>query len=375
MDPEGEKMQMLHGYNQNSAKSQMIYKFLLDYLRTKDIRHFKRVIEDSLKKQPPVIDVNYAYPNQSYETCLDIACKNGLPEFAKFLLDKGATLNRVNKAHNRGPIHFAVDYGHRDVLGVLLDEPTINPNLEAGQQTALHIAVKKNDEEAASLLLEKGASPNIPDNRGRTALHMAAIKSRRNMVNLILQKTKILDLDTYRDYNDQTAREALQENLPDIQLPPVEKRGVNGHDLKYYLNANDEKNFLKCLQIAQSDVVYNVAEDLIEIAVQKNLKDAATALLENTRGIGCNLEKAASLTVQLGSPYILRQILDTDVEVKDELLLNACLELGMPSREGSGNMDDRVECLKLILQREDVDVRCTDGKYYFQFNKLYLHRM
>ncbi|OAD55186.1 Transient receptor potential cation channel protein painless [Eufriesea mexicana] len=339
MDPEGEALQMhlLHGYTSNSKKTPKIYTLLLDYLRTKNIRHFKCLIDESLKKQPPVIDINYAYPNRSNETCLDIACKNGLPEFVKFLLEKGATLNRVNEAHNRGPIHFAVDYGHRDILSILLDELTINPNLEAGQQTALHIAVKKNDEESASLLLEKGASPNIPNNKGLTALHMAAMKGQRNMVNLILQKAKILDLDTYKDYNNQTTREVLQKKLPNIQLPPVEKRGVNVHDLKYYLNANDEMNFLKCLQIVHSDVVNNVAEDLIEMAVQKNFEDAVIALLEKTRGIGSNLEKAANLAVQLGSPYILR-------------------------KEGSGSMDDRLECLKLILQREDVDVRCIDSK-------------
>ena len=65
------------------------------------------------------------------------------------------------------------------MLAVLLDEPTLNPNLEAGQQTALHMAVKKNDLNCAELLLEKGASPNIPNNKGLTALHMAAERKRR----------------------------------------------------------------------------------------------------------------------------------------------------------------------------------------------------
>ncbi|XP_076179323.1 transient receptor potential cation channel family member painless [Ptiloglossa arizonensis] len=363
MDPEDEFMQMhlLHDYTPVLARS--YYRQLLDCLHTKDIRKFKSLVEQSLRRQPPSININHAYQDRADETFLDIACKNGLPEFVSFLLEKGANVNRVNEAHNRGPIHFATEKGHTDVLRILLDEPTINPNLEAGQQTALHIAVKTKDLRCAELLLDKGASPNIPNSKGLTALHMAAMKGQRNMVDLILQKSRhALDLDNYKDYNDQTTRDVLQEKLADVPLPSVQKRGVNVHDLKYYLNANDETNFLKCLSVVQDDVVNNVAEDLLEMAAQRNFKETIIALLERVKGTGCNLEKAANLAIQRGSPDILRELLNTDIEVGSDLLLNACLELGVPGSEGTENMPDRLECLKLILDREDVDVRCTDNK-------------
>ncbi|PBC32290.1 Transient receptor potential cation channel protein painless [Apis cerana cerana] len=370
MDLKDETLQMhlLHDYTTNSIKSQTkgtkeIYKLLLDYLRTKNFRHFKCLVEQNLKKQPFIININYAYPNQSNETCLDIACKNGLSEFVKFLLEKGAKVNRINEVHNRGPIHFATENGHADVLSILLDEPTINPNLEVVQQTALHMAVKKNDLKCASLLLEKGASPNIPNNKGLTALHIAAMKDYRNMVNLILEKTKhALNLDTYKDFNNQTTRQILQKKIPNILLPPIEKQNVNIHDLKYYLNANDEVNFLRCLKIVQNDVLNNDIEKLIEMAVQKNFKEAIILLLERTKEIKCNLEKAANLAIQRGSPHILRRILETDIEIKSDLLLNACIELNIPHKTGSEDMNDRLECFNLILEREDVDVRCIDGK-------------
>lgn len=371
MDPEDESIQthLLHNYTAAPMRSQIIYKLLLDSLRLKDIRSFKNLIEQSLKKQPSSIDINYPYPSRSDETCLDIACKNGLPEFVRFLLEKGAKVNRINEAHNRGPIHFATENGHVEVLTVLLDEPTLNPNLEAGQQTALHMAVKKNDLNCAELLLEKGASPNIPNNKGLTALHMAAMKGQRDMVNLILQKSKHgLDLDNYKDYNNQTTRDVLQKKFTDIPLPAVQKRGVNVHDLKYYLNANDEANFLKCLKLVQDDVVNNVAEDLIEMAVQRNFKDTVAALLEKTKGNSCSLEKSANIAIQQGLPNILWQILSMDTEIdKNLLLLNACVELGIPGKEESGSMSSRLECLKIILERDDVDVRCADSEYFSHF--------
>ncbi|KOC66313.1 Transient receptor potential cation channel protein painless [Habropoda laboriosa] len=364
MDPEDESLDMhlLHDYTPN-PRFQDIYKQLWDHLCARNYESFRNIFERYLKKQPLRINVNYSYSDRSEETLLDIACKNGFSEFVQFLLEKGAIVNRVNQAHNRGPIHFATEKGHVNVLRVLLEEPTINPNLEAGQQTALHMAVKKNYLDCAELLLQKSASPNIPNNKGLTALHMAAMQSEKDMINLIMEKTKHkVDLDSYKDYNNQTTREVLQEQLPDIQLPPVDSREGNDHNLKYYLNANDEMNFLKCLKTVKDDVVNNIAEDLIEMAVERRFRDAVIELLDRTKKSVRNLEKAANLAIQQGLPHILCEILNTDLEVKNDLLLNACIELDMLEKASTGTIDKRLECLNLILEREDVDVRCTDSK-------------
>ncbi|XP_076230831.1 transient receptor potential cation channel family member painless [Calliopsis andreniformis] len=366
MDPEDDliHMHLLRDYTLNILKSQTLHKQLLESLHLKDFKSFKSLFEQILKTQSTSFDVNYVHPNESDKTYLDIACKNGLTEFVKFLLAAGAKVNRVNESYNRGPIHFAAENGHTEVLDVLLDEPTINPNLEAGHQTALHMAVKRNDFNSVELLLTKGASPNIPNNKGLTALHMAAMKGQRDIVELILQKSQhALDLDSYKDYNDETTRDVLQKNLPDISLPSVQKRGANVHDLKYYLNANDEMNFFKCIKTVPDDVVNNVVEDLIEMAVQRNLKNTVNTLLEKIQGHGYNLDKAANIAIQRGSPNILELILNANGEVRSSnLLLNACLELDIPGKENSQIMSDRLKCLKLILERDDVDVRCTDSK-------------
>ncbi|XP_031848725.2 transient receptor potential cation channel family member painless [Nomia melanderi] len=364
MVPEDDSLQMhlLHDYN-SPMKSGVLYKQLLGSLCSEDIKLFRSLLEQSYKKDPTVIDVNHVYPNQSEETCLDIACRKGLPAFVQLLLDKGANVNRVNKVHNRGPIHFATEKGYQDVLQVLLKDPRINPNLEAGQRTALHMAVKKNDLACAQLLLEKGASPNIPNNKGWTAIHMAAMNGQTDMVQLIFDKsTHVLDFDRYKDHKNQSTRDVLAKIMPDLRLPPpVQNNGANVHDLKYYLNVNDETNFLNCLEVVEDDVVNNVAEDLMEMAVRRDFKDAVSALLKRVREAECNLPEAAKLAVQKGLPDVLRRILSTDVQVGNKLLMDACVELGIPGK-GSEGTADRLECLRLILEREEVDVRCTDNK-------------
>ncbi|XP_024888767.1 transient receptor potential cation channel protein painless-like [Temnothorax curvispinosus] len=365
MDLEEDSLQerLLNVCESTSNSAQILYKLLLDALRSKNFRSFKNIIEHDSKRRSSILNVNYVYPNTE-ETCLDIASKNGLTEFVEFLLLQGAKPNRVNEAHNRAPIHFATEGGHVDTLLALLAEPTINPNIEAGQQTALHIAVRKNDLTCAGLLLENGASASIPNSKGLTALHLAAMKGQREMVELILEKSRQCpDVDTYKDYNDQTTREVIQQRLPDISLPPeCENREVNVHDLKYYLIANDETNFLKSMELVKTEVLHSVDEELLEMIAQRGFHKAAIEILKKLEGRQFSVKKAAQAAVQQSDHAILQALLKVEPNVANDLILSACLELGMPGKRGADNTPDRLKCLKLILEEENVNVRCSDNK-------------
>lgn len=357
---------LLHTYDSSSTSMQMIYKLLLNALRSRDFRTFRNIVEYNLTKQPSAINVNHVLPDHCDETCLDIASRNGLTKFVEYLLSKGAKPNMVNEAHTRAPIHFATEGGHVDTLAALLAEPTINPNLEAGQQTALHIAVRRKDSvgrACAGLLLERGASASIPNSKGQTALHVAAMRGQRDMVELILEKCRQCpDLDSYRDYNGRTAREVIQQRLPDVQLPPnCENRDMNAHDLKYYLLANDEINFTRSLETVKPEVVRGVVEDLLEMAAQRDLRQAVTGLLSKLQQGAFSVKKAARAAVQQGHHSILRELLNVEPEAANDLVLDACLELGMTGKRAD-DTSNQLECLRLILEQENIDVRCTDSK-------------
>lgn len=366
MDLEEDTLQehLLQSYDPSPSSTQILYKLLLHALLTKDFRSFRNTVEHSLQKQPPTLNVNHVYSNHCEDTCLDIACRNALAEFVEFLLRKGAKPNRVNEAHNRAPIHFATESGNVNTLTALLTEPTVNLNLEAGQQTALHIAVRKKDLACAELLLEKGASANIPNSKGLTALHLAAMKGQRDMIELILEKCRQCpDLDSYKDYKNQTTREVIQQKFPDVPLPPKYDREVNVHDLKYYLIANDEMNFLKSLDVIKAEVLHDLADDLLEMAVQRNFHRSVTGILHKLKGNMINVKKAAQAAIEQGHYHILRELLIIEPDIANELVLNACSELGMAGKKGIDNMSDKLECLKLILEQDNVDVRCDDSEY------------
>ncbi|XP_011688410.1 PREDICTED: transient receptor potential cation channel protein painless-like [Wasmannia auropunctata] len=362
MDFEENLMQdcLLDVYDLSPSNTDIFYKLLLDTLKAKDFHSFKNIIHN--RKQPTDLNVNYVYPNTE-ETCLDIASRNGLTEFVQLLLHKRAKPNRINKVYNRAPIHFATEGGHVSTLEALLKESTTNPDFEAGHQTALHIAVRRNDLTCAGLLLENGASASIPNSKGLTALHLAAVKGQRDMVKLILKKSQQCpDVDTYKDYNDQTTREVIQQKLPGVSLPfKHEYRDVNVHDLKYYLIADDETNFLKSMKFVKTKISHDVAEELLEMAVQHNFYKAVIAIIQKFMSQCFNVRKAAEAAVRLSHSAILRELLYVEPKVANDLILSACQQLGIPERR-KNNISDRLECLKLILEQESVDVHCTDSK-------------
>ncbi|KAI4500247.1 hypothetical protein M0802_004664 [Mischocyttarus mexicanus] len=364
MDPEEEALQMhlLREHDQPVAGIQILYKVLMESLRVNDLRAFKNLLGRNSKNQQSIVNVNYVYPNSSDETLLDVACKCGRTEFVELLLENGANPNRVNEAHNRAPIHFAVEGGHVKTLKVLLNNRMINPNIEAAQQTALHIAIRKNHLECVELLLENGASPNVPNNKGLTQLHLAAMKGQRDIVNAIQQKSKqSLDLDTYKDYNGQTTREVLMKKFPDLMLPPARTRDLSVYNLRYFLNANDDINFLRCLDKFNHNLLINDIDELLEMATERNFNDIVKELLDRTQGHTRDLSKAAIIAIQQANSDILRELLKHDSELANELIIDASLELGMPEKQRS-MMTDRLKCLKLILDQDNVDVRCTDNK-------------
>lgn len=347
-----------------------LHKLLLDAIERKNFQSFKQIVEENSKKQLAIKIIEYVDPNTE-DTYLDIASRKGLTEFVEFLLCKGAEINRVNETHNCAAIHFATEGGYVDTLIILLAQCTIDLDLEAEQRTALHIAVEKNDLKCARLLLENGASVSILNSKNLTALHLAAIKGQRDMVKMMLDEfTQSLEIDRYKDYNGHTTREVIEQKWPELKkelsqkLPFKSKNWeVNTQDLKYYLNDSDETNFLRCMEVIQEEIPLGIAENLLMIAVQHNFRKAVTAILNRFEGKHVNIRKAARATIQYGHHIILEELLKVEPQMANDLILSICLKLGMPGNGGIDNTSNRVKCLELILEQNNVNVRCTDSEY------------
>lgn len=369
---DGEEDELLQMCTIREHHNPGLYELLLNSLLAGHYAIFKSLLIRDRKKSPSTIEIDHIYPHPLNKTLLDVACCNGIPEFVELLLEHGANPNKINTAHNRGPIHFVTESGHADALAVLLADPNTNPNLEAARETALHYAVNKNNHKCAKVLLDNNASPNIANSKGATPLHIAAMKSRREMVNLILNHSRIApDLDNFWDFRKKTARDWMTEKLPDIFLPPKTERNVDFNILRFYLDANDEEHFIENLKNVENnhEGIDNDDDDrLLVMAAGRNFIQAVRELIQrknyqqsNYNNNNCGFIEAAQLAVRRGYSEVLNEFLQTDAKIVNELIFPACQELGVPLR-GSYGQASRLKCLTMILEHTNINVRCEDGK-------------
>lgn len=106
---------------------------------------------------------------------LIVAAETGHPAMVRFLLSKGALVER--RSHDgRTALHHAAENGHEDVVEALLEsEASPNQAMNDGR-TALQVAVLGEHHGVVRMLLESGADPN-QHREGTTPLLIAAAYS------------------------------------------------------------------------------------------------------------------------------------------------------------------------------------------------------
>ncbi|KAK0159862.1 hypothetical protein PV327_010928 [Microctonus hyperodae] len=348
------------------------YRNLLYFLQCHQLADFENVLKRNVDRYPPSIDIDHVYIHPINKTLLDIACTDGLDEFVNLLLRFKADPNKLNIVHNRGPVHFAAESGHANVLRVLLKQSGINPNLEAGRETALHFAVRRNDIECVKVLLDHNANPNIPNAKGATPLHVAALIARQEMIDTLINFSRLApDLDNFWDFRKQTPRRLIMDRFPDFQLPLSIEKKVDFNLLRFYLDANDEKNFLNHLTSLDNDAYHEINESrLITIAAGKNFCVAVRKLLERIKNaeIDVDITEGALVAIKCGHPKILKELSESNtLKFTEEMLITSCRELAFSSSLLRTEQSGKLECLKMILDQPNINVRCQDGTYLTKF--------
>ncbi|KAM7184541.1 hypothetical protein V8F20_012187 [Naviculisporaceae sp. PSN 640] len=90
----------------------------------------------------------------------------------------------------RTALHRAAEYGHMQMVKLLVTKGAkVNHRCSFGD-TALNWAVKGANLDMARYLLDQGADPNLPDNRNSTPLWWAVIRGYKEMVTLLLPLTR-----------------------------------------------------------------------------------------------------------------------------------------------------------------------------------------
>ena len=110
-------------------------------------------------------------PNEDSKSPLMSAAYHGNAEHMKILLDKGASVNRINK-NKYTALWFAADNGNLKCLKMLLKART-PPNLASSRGTPLMAAISSGCLECFKVLLDHGSEINYRNDKGECAVTCA----------------------------------------------------------------------------------------------------------------------------------------------------------------------------------------------------------
>jgi hypothetical protein len=125
------------------------------------------------------------------------------------LLERGANVNAATNNDGWTPLHWAVDWGRRDVVALLLRSGANVDAVDNYGWTPLHVAASDAPRDIVALLLRSGANVNAATNNGRTPLHVAVVEGRRDIVALLLQSGVNVSI---RNQSGRTARNFANRN-------------------------------------------------------------------------------------------------------------------------------------------------------------------
>ena len=112
------------------------------------------------------------------EEALHIVCRNGRPDIASLLIDRGADVNAADAGKKSTPLHVACTNGHVSVVCVLMDRGAAISATDRSGWTPLHEACFRGRLEIARLLVDRGADVRCANACGNTPLHLACCTGR-----------------------------------------------------------------------------------------------------------------------------------------------------------------------------------------------------
>ena len=130
-------------------------------------------------------DINKSSVTGAYDSALDLAAGSGQKEVVELLISRGADINAKNNLGST-PIGSAAVNGDRDIVELLLDKGA--DIKEIGEERLLSYAIYSGSAETVELLISKGIDINMKKDDGTTLLHEAAGDGKKEVVEFLISK-------------------------------------------------------------------------------------------------------------------------------------------------------------------------------------------
>lgn len=116
---------------------------------------------------------------------LNIACRNDNFEFVEVLLGLGAELNAISEDRGYTAVMDAVWRGNEKITRYLIEKGAELNTINKEGQTNLVLAVGANRENIVKLLAENGADPDVKDMMGMSAYNYATLFKKQRLVDIL----------------------------------------------------------------------------------------------------------------------------------------------------------------------------------------------
>ena len=113
----------------------------------------------------------------------------------------GVDVNVQDIFDKRRLLHFVSNYGHKDIVELLIKAGAeVNVQCKFGN-TPLHYASMDGHTECIELLIKAGADVNIQDSDGWTVLHFASYGGYKDIVDLLIKAGANVNLLSHQEFN------------------------------------------------------------------------------------------------------------------------------------------------------------------------------
>jgi ankyrin repeat protein len=126
-------------------------------------------------------------------TPLMYAARAGQVENVKFLLQENRSIVMAKDKHGYSAIHYAAEYGHPEIIKLILDAGVKIAMGGPDRKAALHIAAAKGDLETVKFLVDQGAKVTAKDKFKRTPLLLACRNGNLAIASYLLQQGSPFD--------------------------------------------------------------------------------------------------------------------------------------------------------------------------------------
>ncbi|MBI4963550.1 MAG: ankyrin repeat domain-containing protein [Desulfomonile tiedjei] len=166
--------------------------------------------EKKVKRLLKKVDPNSKVDGRSL---IMVASQNGHTRIVEALLDSGANINDESQDrlpgewnHLKKPLIWAAEYGHGEVVHLLLKRGAAPNQIDANGNTALMYACKENHVDVVNTLISAGADVRQQNIKGRVAMYFAASHGHPRIIRTLL------------DYERQNGIDVNSRNIADGAL-------------------------------------------------------------------------------------------------------------------------------------------------------------